>query len=58
MFTPEKRNVISFFEGLVVATTAHAMAWLAMVSASIVWQWVGHVAGVLIVYIASAIAGH
>jgi hypothetical protein len=57
MFLREKRKVISFVEGFVVAITAHMAAWWIVVSASIAWQWIGHVFAVLTGYVISAIVG-
>jgi hypothetical protein len=57
MSSRRKKCLVCFFEGLLAAIAAHLTAWLAIVSASAVWQWIGHVAGVLTVHVISTATG-
>jgi hypothetical protein len=58
MSSGKKLCAICFFKGLLAAIAAHMIAWWTVVSASVVWHWIGHVAGVLAVNIISAMTGH
>src|SRR4051812_39366691 len=58
MSSGKKQCATCFFKGLLAAIATPMTAWLAVVSASVVWHWIGHVAGVLAVNMISTVTGH